>query len=278
MAYKDLLVHLDTSKHTKHRLEIAVRLAGAFEAHLSAIYTAAEYFVPAYIATQIPVDLMSSQRDAIEQARAGAKAKFTEATRKAGLQAEWRAEEGFARDVVPIHARYADFAIVGQNDPDEPVSDFDRELPERIVLDSGRPILAIPYAGRFDVIGKRVMVAWNSSPQAARAINEALPLLARADRVMVLAINPKGGPKGHGDIPGADIAHHLARHGIKAVASRTQAEDIEVADVILSRAADDGTDLIVMGAYGHSRLRETVLGGATRGLLAHMTVPVFMSH
>jgi len=139
-------------------------------------------------------------------------------------------------------------------------------------------VLVVPYAGTFSAPGQRVLVAWNASPQATRAVNDALPLLARAAKVTILAINPAGGSRGHGEVPGADIALHLARHGVRAEATHVYADDIEVGDVILSRAADFSADLIVMGAYGHARLREIVLGGATRSLFEHMTAPVFMSH
>ena len=122
------------------------------------------------------------------------------------------------------------------------------------------------------------MVAWDASRLATRAVNDALPILRKASKVHLLAINPEGGREGHGDVPGADIGLHLARHGVKAEASSIHAEDLEAGDALLSRAADFGADLIVMGAYGHSRWRELVLGGVTRHLLNHMTAPVFMSH
>ena len=122
------------------------------------------------------------------------------------------------------------------------------------------------------------MVAWNGGREATRAVADALPLLARAKEVTVLVINPEDAPDTHGDVPGADIALHLARHGVNAVATRIHAGDMEAANIILSRAAETGIDLLVMGAYGHSRLRELVVGGVTRSILASMTMPVLMSH
>jgi nucleotide-binding universal stress UspA family protein len=136
----------------------------------------------------------------------------------------------------------------------------------------------VPYIGGSDIIGRRALVAWNASREAARALNDAIPLLEDAENVTVLSVNPKRGIRGEGDLPAADIALHLARHGMKAEASYVVAEDIGVGDALLSRAADLGSDLIVMGGYGHSRLREIVLGGATRTVLRHMTVPVLLSH
>jgi len=123
-----------------------------------------------------------------------------------------------------------------------------------------------------------VLVAWNASREATRAVHDALPILERADLVHVMAINPDHGRAGHGDIPGADICLHLSRHGVKAVCEHITADDLDPGEMLLSRAADEDCDLIVMGGYGHSRMRQLVLGGTTRQLLAHMTVPVLFSH
>jgi len=128
------------------------------------------------------------------------------------------------------------------------------------------------------VIGKCVLVAWDASREAARAVADAMPLLAAADAVIVLAVDPQPGPDGHGEIPGADIALHLARHGVKAQIERTVSAGVPIGELLLSRAADLGADMLVMGAYGHSRVRELLLGGATRSILASMTIPVLMSH
>ena len=278
MAFKDMLVHVNGSKHCGQRLEVAIHLARTFDAHLAGLYTAPELYLPLYIEAQLAPPLLELQRTRLGEARDRAKADFEERMRKAGIAAEWREVEGESAKMAALHARYADLMVVGQNDPDEllPVSDLD--LPERVVLESARPVLMVPDAGSFPTLGQRVLVAWNASLQATRAVNDALPLLAQAGKVTIMAVNPAGGSRGHGEVPGADIALHLARHGVKAEATHVYADDIEVGDMILSRAADFSADLIVMGAYGHARLREIVLGGATRSLLEHMTVPVFMSH
>jgi nucleotide-binding universal stress UspA family protein len=147
-----------------------------------------------------------------------------------------------------------------------------------VTLASGRPILVVPYAGRFETVGRCVLIAWNVSREAARAVADAMPLLAAADVVTVLAVDPPPGPGGDGDLPGADIALHLGRHGVEAQIERTVSADVPIGEVLLSRAADLGADLLVMGAYGHSRTRELLLGGATRSILASMTIPVLMSH
>jgi nucleotide-binding universal stress UspA family protein len=177
-----------------------------------------------------------------------------------------------------LHARYVDLTILGQLDPDRGDAELIRPRPEQVTLASGRPILVVPYAGHFATVGRRVLIGWNATREATRAVNDAMPLLIEADVVTVLTIDAREGPDGHGELPGADISLHLARHGVKATVERTVSAGISAGDVLLSRAADLGADLLVIGAYGHSRVRELLLGGATRSILQSMTLPVLMSH
>jgi nucleotide-binding universal stress UspA family protein len=141
-----------------------------------------------------------------------------------------------------------------------------------------RTTLVVPLIGVRSKPGKSVMLCWNASRESARAAAEALPFLVAADKVVVLIIDPKTSAAGHGAEPGADVASWLARHGVNVTVQRDVAADADVGSVILSRAADHDIDLIVMGIYGHSRLREVILGGASRTLLSSMTVPVLMAH
>jgi nucleotide-binding universal stress UspA family protein len=177
-----------------------------------------------------------------------------------------------------LHGRYADLVVAGQRDPEGEDLNGNEEMPDRLILSLGRPVLVVPAYGRFPVIGDRVLVAWDGSRLATRAVNDAIPLLTGAKSVAVVAINPEGGDEGHGQIPSADICLHLARHGVRAEAQHLFADDVDAGDMLLSQAAEQGIDMIVMGAYGHARWRELVLGGMTRHVLRHMTVPVFMSH
>ncbi len=193
---------------------------------------------------------------------------------RAGVAAEWRALEGDVAATLNEQGRYADLVVVGQSNPEDE-DDMSAGVADRLVLELGRPVLIIPYIGTHDTVGKRVLVAWNAKREAVRAINDALPILERAERVDVMVINPSGE---EGDLPAADISLHLARHGVKAEAQSIAADDIDAGNLLLSRAADADADLIVMGAYGHSRFRETVLGGVTRHMMKHMTVPILMSH
>ena len=165
---------------------------------------------------------------------------------------------------------------MGQPDPDE-ISPF-VGVPDEVVMAAGRPVLIVPYMGTHERTGKRVVIAWNASREAARAVNDSLPLLETADEVHVLVLDVDASNVENAPLPGADICLHLARHGIDAQAHHVQATEIDVANLLLSQVADMDGDLLVMGGYGHSRLREIMLGGATRDVLAQMTVPVLMSH
>jgi nucleotide-binding universal stress UspA family protein len=282
MALKDILVHLDITPRCATRLEVAARLAMQHGAHLTGLhvidipsanyfYGAAMPFVPAN-----PEEIVQRIRAEASEAAKPVEAAFRDCLRRNGIEGEWRMVEGSPPATVALHARYTDLSLVGQPNRDEP-QDSDA-VTVTTVMTSGRPVLAIPFAGEFPTIGERVLVAWNASREAARAVNDALPLLIGAKQVTVLAINPQRGVGGHGDVPAADIALHLARHGLKAEAAHTVARDIADGEALLSYAADIGADLIVAGAYGHSRARELVFGGVTRTLIAEMTAPVLLSH
>jgi nucleotide-binding universal stress UspA family protein len=277
-AFKDLLVVLDTSARCAVRLDVAIALAGRFGAHLTGLYTSPPPQVPAMIESQVTPELVELQMRTLNEATERVEELFNRRGEGLGFTTEWRVREGEAGEVATLHARYADVTIVGQADPEGIELGSARDLPERVVLGAGRPVLVVPYAGTFKTVGERVLVAWNAGREATRAVNDALPLLQGASKVTVLAINPRGGLHGHGEVPGADIALHLARHGVRAEASALKSDDVDVGALLLSQAADLNADLIVMGAYGHSRLREVVLGGATREILRSMTVPVFLSH
>lgn len=277
MAIKDILLHVDNSKACGKRIDAAVKLARGQDAHLTGLYVRPDLTLPGYAEVQIGPDWIEAQERAADSEASKAESAFRQACERAGIGSEWRSEPGSTAVMVTQHARYADLVILGQREEGDPYSPQPGAL-GAIVLGCGRPVLVIPYIGAADTIGENVLVAWNATRESVRAVNDALPLLARAKRVHVIAINPEAGASGDGDIPSADICHHLARHGVKAEAEHIEARDIEAGDMLLSRASDEGADLIVSGGYGHSRMRELVLGGVTRHLLEHMTVPVLMSH
>ena len=283
MALKDILVQVDDGRGHPSRLALAAEIAARCGAHLTGLFVVDTISFSALAAPGGPDFAAADAFRAIQEQHRAARlqvgerlaALFADAARRAGVNSEWRIAEDDPASALALQARYADLAVLGQADPDNPPPGADAV--ETVLLNSGRPVLAVPFIGA-ESVGRGALVAWNATREAARAINDALPLLAHADAVTVLSINPVRGVAGDGDVPAADIALHLARHGVKAEAAYTVAEDIGVGDVILSRAAELAADLIVMGGYGHSRAREFVLGGATRTLLRHMTVPVLLSH
>lgn len=274
MTYKTLVVHLDARARRKERLELACGLAAGFEAHLVGLFAVEEPSTTAYALVEGAAVIMQQFRQWREQAEDEARREFEQAARRHGVgKAEWRASAEGIVAAMRLSARYADLLILGQQDPEQ-LADY--SVGETI-LTAGRPVLVVPYAGRFSSVGRRALIAWNAGREAARAVTDALPLLERAQHVEVVAFDPETGPAQHGEEPSADIALYLARHGVKAAAAQQRA-GIDVGEQILSRAADCDADLIVMGAYGHSRARELVLGGATRTVLGAMTVPVLFSH
>ncbi|HYD31981.1 MAG TPA: universal stress protein [Azospirillaceae bacterium] len=279
MALKDILVIVDDGPYAAARVDLAVWLAQRHDAHLTGLHITAPVTLPGYVEVGLPESVRTQQRryalDLVDHAHA----LFDERARRAGLtdRSEWRTADGNPTDVAAVHARYADLVIVGQVDPhhgaENPVVH-----PEDLLFDSGRPVLVVPFAGTFPTVGKRVLIGWNASREAARAIGDARPMLETAKKVTVLAVNPRPGAAGLGDEPGADIARHLARHGVTVEARHILNEEIDIGSTFLNQAADHACDLIVMGAYGRSRLRDLVLGSLTRFILNHMTVPVLLSH
>jgi len=274
MAIKDILVHVDNTPACARRMEIAVRLATRHEAHLTALFARAFGNLP---------NLSSGHEREVDKQREESQQRFEAMAAEAGLSAEFRSADcRSSTDLVTenllINARHVDLIVVGQHDSDSDDGSVPDDLAESVVLGGGRPVLVVPYAGEFPTLGERALVAWNGSRESVRAVNDAIPLLTDAKRVNVLALNPSDGGRIHGDLPSADICLHLSRHGVRAEAQTLSARDIDAGDMFLSVVADDGADLLVMGAYGQPRLRELVLGGATRQILKQMTVPVLMSH
>ena len=281
MAVKDILVHLDDTTRAEECLAVAARLAMRHDAHLTGLHVIEPVPVDVYYPAafgELRSQLIERSREERMQAAGVVKEKFADRIRRDGLRGEWRQVEGDIGETVALHALYADFAVVGQRDPRTHTSSDITQMPIASLMAAGRPMLVVPFAGSFDVVGDKILVGWNASRESARAVNEALPLLRTARQVTVLAINPKRGIGGDGDVPAADIVLHLARHGINAQAAHSVTDGVREGDALLSYAADIDADLLVCGMYSHTRLREAVFGGATRSLLTEMTLPVFMVH
>lgn len=276
MGYKTILVHIDPSKRCAVRVEVSIRLAQQHDAHLVALHAIAPFEPPGYVMAEMGTALVEAQKRAAADETALAGREFAKQTTAAGFSnTEWRSAIDDPVEAMTLHARYADLVVVGQTESAGGAG-VDSDFPARLVLASGRPVLIVPSAGRFTTIGKRILVSWNASREATRAVTDAIPMLRLADSVHVMAVNPKHGE--HGSVPGADIGLYLARHGVRVEVKTDHGAEIDVGNELLSRAADLDADLIVMGGYGHSRLQEWVLGGATRTVLESMTAPILMSH
>jgi nucleotide-binding universal stress UspA family protein len=276
MSLKDLLVIADNDPTYAARLDLALALAAEHHAHLTGLHVMPPALTPIYGDMPVPDTVEKMQRLELENAARRAAAIFAERAGRATVSTEWRVSEGDIVRVASEHARYADLTVLPQGmDLGFASADLAR-LPQEMAVGVGRPVLVIPRYGSFPRVGGRVLVAWNGSREATRAVHDALPLLRRAEQVTVLSIDPDADAERR--LPGADVSLHLTRHGVTVQAATIAGADVAVGDLLLSYVADHEIDLIVMGAYGHTRLREMVLGGATRTLLRHMTVPVLMSH
>ena len=286
MKLRDLLVVLDGSARTETVLGVATTLARRHDAHLTG-FCPLEALMPTNLSFALGgYPALTSLQGAVEQLEGEAlakaevlEAKFREQLGRNKLQGGWEVGRGVAGDVAARRARTVDLVVLGQADPDHPLPPSARGLVEDVLMNSGRPVLLVPFAGRFDTFGSSVLIGWNATREAARAVHDALPLIDPKAMVTVLTVERgRPGAELH-ETPGADIAAHLARWGLTVTAARTATDrSISDGDALLSYASDIGADLIVVGGYGHSRARELVLGGVSRGLLQHMTVPVLMSH
>ena len=273
MAYKDIVVHVGSDGRSAVRLDAAVDLAERHEGKVTGVYVLSRLTVPGFasfeLSTEVYKRLDAEQRALAEEAER----QFAGRMAKSTVASEWRLTTGDAVDAVTTSAHYADLTVVGQHDPDDDSSIAG--LPDSVVLGAGGPVLVWPYAGSFSVGAETVMLAWNGTRESKRALSDALPLMQQAEKVIVLGIDTGDGKR----IPGADVAAYLARHGVSTEARHTvSSSDLGASDALLSEISDHGAGLLVMGGYGHHRMREVLLGGVTRDILRQMTVPVLMSH
>lgn len=281
MSYQSILVHVDDGERVVVRLGAAARLARSFDAELVGAYVVSTAAMSPSMSAVLPDSLVQQRLAKTGEAQDAAEALFRAAASRARVAAaEWRAPAGDAIEALIDHARCTDLVVIGQRDPAEDNGEFAESLANAVVLQSGRPVLVIPYAAAPAAIGTTVLVAWNSTRESARAVADAMPLLARAEKVFLLSIDSS---EEDNETPAHLTAQQrvtswLRYHGIDAATRHYESIDADVGEFILSQSADLGADLIVMGAYSHSRLQERVLGGVTRRLLEAMTAPVLMSH
>jgi nucleotide-binding universal stress UspA family protein len=272
---QDVLVVIDTVASLPRRLKLVAALAKQADIRITGAFVTGLPGSAAFADLQgwaVMVDAyMTSQRDEAAKAEAA----FRSEMGQLKLAGEWLFREADLTESVTTLARLHDLVVLGQPEPSEPVIAL---RPEEVVLAAGRPVLVIPYAGDFSEIGRHVIVAWSGTRESARALHDAMFLIERAETVTILEVDRPGSDGGAADLSAADVVAALKRRGITAKAEATVSDGTPVADIILSLAADLSADLVVMGAWGHSRLREFVLGGVSRGILKEMTVPVLMSH
>jgi nucleotide-binding universal stress UspA family protein len=274
---KDIVVNLSVGTDDGPAGDYAVSVASAFDAHLTGIAFVFDPIVPVSGTGYIPAEVIESQQADNETAAKAAIDRFAEATRRAGLSAEpttLSASLAGAGDQFARIARRFDLAIVGQSEPGK--SAVEEIIAETALFESGRPTILVPYIQKAPLKLDNVMVCWDGSRPAARAIADAMPLLEKAGRVEIVIVASERGKVD--EIEGADMGQHLARHGLKVDVNRMTGGHIDVADALLSHAADQGADFMVMGGYGHSRWREFVLGGVTRSIFQSMTIPALLAH
>ncbi|HET7911283.1 MAG TPA: universal stress protein [Pseudolabrys sp.] len=255
----------------------AISVAEKFEAHLVGIAVSYEPVIPGTVMGGVPPEVIEGQRAESTKRANAAIARFEQAAKRAGISMETRlisASVAGAADQIGRIARRFDLAVVGQ--PARKPSLPDQVVDEGVLFESGRPVIFVPFVQKAGIKLERIMVCWDGSRTASRAVADAMPLLKKAKQVEIVIVSSK--PARDDELPGADLGQHLARHGLNIGIKRITSPDTDVPSTILSYAADSSADMIVMGGYGHSRLREFVLGGVTRGLLESMTVPVLMSH
>ncbi len=275
MAIKDILVVLEPGPEGRHVDEFALSLSSQLGAHLTAAGVALQTIAPVSFMGDYPYELMAQATD---EARASAQSAFDRlnTAAPAGVNVDYVPVEGFtseAIDRVARLARHYDLTIVRQNSPDE--DGFASQLAVGTIFGSGRPCIMLPYIHKGPAKLGKAMVAWDGGVVVARALSGSLSLLQKAGKVEVVTVAKAD--QDFDSVPGFDITRHLARHGINATLKQLPATD-DIAAILLSHAADSAPDYIVMGCYGHSRLRELVLGGTTREILGSMTVPIVMAH
>lgn len=305
MPIRNIILHQGRDARSSIRLEIASNLASQHDAHIVGVFVKPDGADLATMEWAIDSKSVEKWLQSFESEQEAAKNQFDTHVSAMRLSGEWRTIDGRYAEVMMAAARHGDLTIVGQENSDDDSNDA--SLPDNVVLGAGGPVLVIPHSGKFSTIGERVLIAWNGSREASLAIKASLPFLAMAKKIFLYCV----GPGAHNSLPGSEMREFLKRHGVEpemihgAASPESDAVDsslktvggfgfqevgpwtytqrhalpeIDVGNALLSAAADISADLLVMGAYGHSRLREIVFGGVTRHILREMTVPVLMTH
>ncbi|HEY5673352.1 MAG TPA: universal stress protein [Malonomonas sp.] len=265
MPIKEILIHLDNIDSCQTRLDVAISLSLNHQAHLTGVYATSHPFSAA------------PRADAPSQV-AEVEACFRQKTAAAQMTAGW-----FCADAAGLHAGvserlllqayYADLIIVGQGGQSAKSLNSPADLPERLVLGAGRPVLVIPNSGEFKTVGEKILLAWRGGQASSSALNNAIPFLELAQQVNVLMVNPGE----HFEKQAANLSTYLGYHGVAATIDRLSADDVRAGDILLNQACDLEIDLVVLGVHAGRRMGKTVLGPVGKHFLEHMTIPVLMS-
>lgn len=270
---KTILVHMAHDDGRQRRLATAVALANTHGAHLVGLFTKAPYMKRApMIGRAASAAFLRELEAGLREQEQDVKAEFDRAVANAGVSAEWLLDKGDVTDALAFHSHVSDLVVVSQTPPETVEDIVSGNRPDHIMVSAGCATLIVPHGRGSTETGVRVLIAWTRTREAARAVHDALPILKRASSVTILTCRSSR------ERPGEVIRGHLLRHGVKAEVRADYGDNDEPGEVILDHAQELSTDLIVMGAYGHSRLRELVLGGTTEHILSHATIPVLMSH
>ncbi|MCP5083063.1 MAG: universal stress protein [Alphaproteobacteria bacterium] len=280
MSVGTILVSLNDVDRSKEILEITAALADRHDAHVIGLYVIPAVYIHPGISAHVTADVIDWGRKFFQDRADGVKKLFDAEMKKQGFKGEWRQVDGISHLVatsVVEHGRQSDLIVVSQGGKNSN-NGCEADFAERIVLDAGRPVLLIPNAGTFDTVAQNVIFGWNATRESARAAFDAVPLLKDGAKAHVMWVDSDLDAGDGAALPGAELAVALSRHGVEAISEPSTTANIDAADALLNRVSDAGADMLVMGAYGHSRVRELVFGGATRKVLDQMTVPVLMSH
>ncbi len=279
MKYKNILIHLDHSSGCRNRLEAAFGLARKFDAQVTGLFVVPNYIVPSYVEAQISVDLIT---DVTEKAMARASetlAGYRKLAKDTGVDMQGHVIEGQLIPILREHSKYADLLVLGQDHPED-ADNASYGLADALLFEGACACLVVPHSGKLATPGKRVLLTWNASRESAHALREAMPLLSEAETIVVLSSEPDDGDNdlARGHPHARELDRFLRSHGIEAVSSGISDPDRSATDAIIGQAVEMNADLIVMGAYGHARLREIILGGVTHDLLKQSQLPLLMAH
>ncbi len=272
MSLKHLLVHVDAGPRSAERVALAVTMARRFGARLTGLFAESRQLGASVVARRSPQNLAKAAADA--------RAMFEQRAGAAGLASDfWQVAAGDYDEIVGwtvVSCRYADLAIFGQHDPDEEER-VPADVIERVIFESGRPVLVVPSVGTYADVGRRVLVAWTGSRESARALNDALPLMEAAQEVRVISFQEASTGSGAARPP-VNVVEHLRAHGISPTYEQVTVDEMGVLDPLLNRAADSGADLTVIGAYPPGGFPAMQRSRTTRDILRTMTTPVLLSH